>query len=288
MPETEVLQNHQSGQSQTQHFAGLAADSYGDPDPRPPLVLLHGLTFDRRIWRPALDELRTIDPRRRVLALDLPGHGASEERPSYDLESVVDAVHRAVEAAQLRSPVIVGHSIAGIIASVYASQHPTRGVVNVDQSLQVAPFGQVVQSLADKIRGPGFAAVWPMFAASFHTELLSKPAQDLVLSTSRPRQEIVVGYWQEVLDRPISELVGLSEAGLAIVKAAGLPYLIVAGADLEPGYRRWLEETLPQATVIVWPRSGHFPHLAHPKQFAKCLAATAQWPDATALFRTGA
>ena len=32
-------------------LAGLAADDSGEPDARPPLVLLHGLTFDRTLWR---------------------------------------------------------------------------------------------------------------------------------------------------------------------------------------------------------------------------------------------
>jgi Predicted hydrolases or acyltransferases (alpha/beta hydrolase superfamily) len=58
-------------------LAGLAADDYGLSDDRAPLVLLHGLTFDRSLWRPSLAELSRIDPGRRVLALDLPGHGAS-------------------------------------------------------------------------------------------------------------------------------------------------------------------------------------------------------------------
>jgi pimeloyl-ACP methyl ester carboxylesterase len=59
----------------TQAACRLAADN--DYGARPPLVLLHGLTFDRSLWRPSLAELRRIDPGRRVLALDLPGHGAS-------------------------------------------------------------------------------------------------------------------------------------------------------------------------------------------------------------------
>ena len=66
----------------TRHFAGLAANKHGSDDGRPPVVLLHGLTFDRSMWRPALDELAGLDPRRRVLALDLPGHGESASRPA--------------------------------------------------------------------------------------------------------------------------------------------------------------------------------------------------------------
>ena len=43
-------------------FAGLAGDLHGDADDRPPLVLVHGLTFDRSIWGPARAELAAIDP----------------------------------------------------------------------------------------------------------------------------------------------------------------------------------------------------------------------------------
>jgi pimeloyl-ACP methyl ester carboxylesterase len=41
--------------------AGLAVDDIGSRDDRPPLVLLHGLTFDRSMWRPAVAELELID-----------------------------------------------------------------------------------------------------------------------------------------------------------------------------------------------------------------------------------
>jgi pimeloyl-ACP methyl ester carboxylesterase len=57
------------------------------------------------------------------------------------------------------------------------------------------------------------------------------------------------------------------------VRAAGVPYLVVAGDDLGAVYRGWLTEMLPHATVTVWPGNGHFPHIAHPGRFAACLAA---------------
>jgi pimeloyl-ACP methyl ester carboxylesterase len=60
---------------QTKLFSNLAGDLTGAPDRRPPLVLLHGLTFDRTMWRPALAHLAALDPGRPVLALDLPGTG---------------------------------------------------------------------------------------------------------------------------------------------------------------------------------------------------------------------
>jgi pimeloyl-ACP methyl ester carboxylesterase len=270
----------ETAQAQSPHpqaLPALAGDDSGSPDRRPPLVLLHGLTFDRSLWNPVLSELHRVDPGRRVLALDLPGHGESPGWSSYDIESVADGVHRAVEQAQLESPVLVGHSISAVIATIYAARYPTRGVVNVDQSLQVAPFTSLVRSLADKLRGPEFPAVWEMFAASMQIEQLPQSAQRLVRSSSRPRQELVLGYWQQLLDRPIDELVDLAAAALTAVRDADVPYLVVAGNPLESRYERWLYEMLPQVEIDVWAGSGHFPQLAHPERFAECLTTTSGW-----------
>ena len=85
----------------------------------------------------------------------------------------------------------------------------------------------------------------------------------------------MLGYWREVLEQPPNELAERTSAGLVALRTADVPYLIVAGSDPDPEYRRWLDDFLPQAVIIVLPGSGHFPHLAHPDRFAECLAATA-------------
>lgn len=268
--------------SSTRWLSGLAADDLGESDARPALVLLHGLSFDRSTWRPVLDELCRVDPGRRVLALDLPGHGGSSASPSYAMDEVVDGVHRAVDEAGIESPVVVGHSLSAIIASIYATRHPTSGVVNVDQTLQTEPFAGLLRSIADELRGPGFPAVWEMFLSDMHPELLPANAQELVRSSCNPRQDVVLGYWREVLDGAPGELAALAEAATGALRALGQPYFVVAGAEPDPDYRRWLNGALPQATIVVWPRSGHFPHLAHPDLFAECLATTARWPHSQA------
>src|SRR5438128_1640155 len=86
----------------------------------------------RSSWRPVADALGRIDPGRRVLALDLPGHGDSPGWPAYDVERLTQGVHRAVEAAALPPPVVVGHSMSAVVATVYAARYTSRGVVNVD------------------------------------------------------------------------------------------------------------------------------------------------------------
>jgi pimeloyl-ACP methyl ester carboxylesterase len=266
--------------TQTRTLAGLAVDDSGESDDRPPLVLLHGLTFDRTMWRPALNELARIDPLRRALAFDLPGHGESASWESYDIEDVAQRIHNAVEEAGLKEPVVVGHSVAAIVASVYAGRFATRGVVNVDQPLQTGDFASFLRTIEPQLRGPAFPALWEQFAASMHAEVLPEAAQELVRSTSRPEQVVVLGYWRDVLERTASEIAEWTDATLASLRDRNVPYLIVSGSEPQDAYTAWLGQTIPQATITVFPGAGHFPHLAHPDRFAQCLLDTATWTTA--------
>jgi pimeloyl-ACP methyl ester carboxylesterase len=267
----------QSGPTRAvERFAGLAGSLEGDDDDRPPLLLLHGLTFNRAMWQPALQVLRRLDPGRRVLALDLPGHGESTGTWAYDGESVGTAVFLAVQAAGLRRPVVVGHSYSGILATIYAARMPARGVVNVDQTLDTGPFVRLLRAHAAEFDGDHLPAIWNTIAASMHAELLPAPAHDLVLKTCRPRPELLRGYWAEAMDAG-NDLTARLQAELTRLRASGVPYLVATGAEPGEDYRRRLLKVLPQARLQVWPGSGHFPHLAHPERFAELLAATAAW-----------
>ena len=264
-------------QPHARQLGGLAVDDYGQDDERASLVLLHGLTFDRTIWSGLVAELQSIDAGRRVIAIDLPGHGQSPDQPSYELTEIPDQLHRAIADAGLEAPVVVGHSAGAVAATIYAARYPTRGVVNVDQPLHVGPFGALVRSLAPRLRGPEFAETWRMFYASFHTDLLPRAAQQLVRSTCRPRQEVVLRYWRQLIEQPIEETTALIDGKLAALRRTGVPYLHIAGDEPGPDYRQWLEQRLPAATIEVWPSSGHFPQLASPDRFTQRLAATGHW-----------
>src|SRR4051812_6732758 len=97
-----------------------------------PVVLIPGLTFDRRSWGPTVDRLAGLC----TIAIDLPAHGASPG-PPRDLEEVVAQVHRLLERLELAEPIVVGHSMSGGVAMIYAARYPVRGVVNVDSPVDL-------------------------------------------------------------------------------------------------------------------------------------------------------
>ncbi len=260
--------------------AGLVASQYGDAsDERPALVLLHGLTFDRKIFQPAFEELMLVDPHRRALAFDLPGHGDSPAAESHRVEDLVERVHEAVVEAGVAAPVVVGHSMAAIVATLYAAKHPVSGVLNLDQPLRVEPFAQLVHSIHDRLDSDAFPQVWQMFWNSMGIDQLPGEAQQLLHASSRPRRELVVSYWRDLLERPEDELAALMDEALAVIRTARTPYAFVLGRPLEATEAQWLRDRLPGATVTVVPGSGHFPHLGDPQRFAQILETTATWPS---------
>ncbi|MET7752760.1 alpha/beta fold hydrolase, partial [Micromonospora sp. NPDC005367] len=180
-------------------FGGLAVDSFGADGGHPPLVLVHGLTYDRSQWGPIVRELAALDPGRQVLALDLPGHGESALRESYQVGDVADAIHEAVTEAGLDRPVMVGHSIGGALVTIYAARHPTRGVVNVDQPLLLGPFGDLLRRNEPVLRSPDYLQLWNSLLAGMGIDQLPPAAQELVRTATTPRQDLFLGYWNEIL-----------------------------------------------------------------------------------------
>jgi pimeloyl-ACP methyl ester carboxylesterase len=262
--------------STPRRFGELAGDfAVGTGDARAPLVFLPGLTFDRAMWRPAVESLRAIDPGRATLALDMPGEGKSNGC-FRGLEVAVEQLHAAIASAGLERPVIVGHSGSAIGAMFYAMKYPIRGVVNVDAVLDNDALSARLRALEPQLRNGGIPALWDELFAGMHAER-SGPAREAMLrATSRPRPDVMLGYWAPVLAPPPAAANAIADA-IAVLRAQHTPYTLVLGEEPDIGTHTWMARHFPEATVIALPNSGHFPHVAHPDAFARILAtATAE------------
>nr|WTA65075.1 alpha/beta hydrolase [Micromonospora sp. NBC_00855] len=242
-----------------------------DDERRPPLVLLHGLTFDRRQWDPVRRELAVIDPARHVLALDLPGHGDSPRRASYRMAEVAEVVHDRVTEAGLVEPVVVGHSVGAVVATTYAARYPVRGVVNLDQILLPGPFGAAVRQSEPTLRGPDWRRVWDGMLAGMGIESLPAEAREIVTSATDPRPDLLLGYWDEILHGSDEGIAAERHRALRSIGERAIPYRWVTSSEPPARYLAWLTETLPEVAVTVLPGS-HFPHLAEPATIARLLA----------------
>ena len=103
----------------------LAAQAWGDAG-LPALIALHGWLDNAASFASIATHLSGA---RRVIALDLPGHGLSDHLPAaarYDLPLYVQALHAAAAALRLDRFDLLGHSLGGAIASLYAAAFPQR------------------------------------------------------------------------------------------------------------------------------------------------------------------
>ncbi|PWI41037.1 alpha/beta hydrolase [Streptomyces sp. ICBB 8177] len=228
-----------------------------------PVVFLHGLTFDRRTWRPITQRL---DGAVTSIAVDLPAHGDSGGEPT-DLEDVAHQLHRLLDSLSVERPVVVGHSMSAGLAALYASAHPVRGVVMVDQATEVLPFAQMLHQIAPMLRGPAFEQVWRKFEDSLGLDRIPEPTRALVLATHEVRQDVVLGYWARVLDTEPADLQAWIDGATRGIEA---PCLAVFGRPVTDGERARLER-LPDAEYETWLGEGHFVHLVHPERFAERL-----------------
>lgn len=112
----------------------------------PPVVLIHPLGADRRVWDPVMDHLAA---RRDVLAVDVPGFGGS---PALDGPATPAALAAALGAflgeQGLDAPQVVGNSHGGWLALELARLGRASSVV------AIAPAGLWPRALAPK-RGTG-------------------------------------------------------------------------------------------------------------------------------------
>ncbi len=100
--------------------------------PKPPLVLLHGLTGSGACWSPLA---RALEADYDVVMPDARGHGSSgTPLDGYRYEDYASDVVALIQALGLAAPVLLGHSMGGMTAAVVASRIGTalRGVILAD------------------------------------------------------------------------------------------------------------------------------------------------------------
>lgn len=90
----------------------------------PPIVLLHGPGDFAGMWKRVIPDLVTTH---RVVAPDLPGHGASELAAGpLDADGLRAWLNGLIERTCAAPPVLVGHVLGGAIAARFAVNHGDR------------------------------------------------------------------------------------------------------------------------------------------------------------------
>ncbi len=249
-------------------------------EPRPPVVVLHGFLEQGAAWEAVATQLG-----RRVVAPDQRGHGRSGHVGSggfYHFWDYVADLDALVE--HLGAPVdLVGHSMGGTVASLYAGARPecVRRLVLVEglgpPDVTASAVDRARRFLADRRRGPRHRPMADRAEGvervrAYNPNIGVDVAERLVARVTRRSSSGWVWTW-DALHRarsPVPFQAALFRRFLSNVTA---PTLVVRGLDsgfvLDDEEERFA--CLAHATRADLPGAGHLVHHDVPDALSACI-----------------
>lgn len=220
----------------------------------PPVVFLHGLGGSAASF--ALLATRLASSSRRVLVLDLPGHGRNRLRKGEEPAGLLEH-SRALASAleELDEPaVLIGNSLGGALCLHAAAVAPERVRAVVGLSPAGAPLLEAErEAVRDAFRGdlraalemPGRLYRRPPWLARFF-------AQDLARHfAAGPVQRLLAQVGQQALSAE-----DLSRIGQPVLILWGESDGILPASSVE-----WFRSHLRNGTVEIVPECGHLPQM---------------------------
>lgn len=253
------------------------------PADGPAVLLLHGFLGSTIDWRPTIDVL--ADAGYRTIAFDRPPFGLSDKSTAldYSLESQADLTIGLMDALDIETATLVGHSAGGTVAANAALSYPDRvtklalvagaiglsaegGLSNeTDSNAASGAFEMLAELDPDSAFAQGL--IRNFFNSDFADELLatsyydpSKIALDRIELSARGTK---IEGWEGGLLAYAQAMSGdMTDADLDTLTAITMPVLLQWGeADqivpISVGER--LREIFPNNTWITYAEVGHIP-----------------------------
>jgi pimeloyl-ACP methyl ester carboxylesterase len=240
----------------------------------PGLVMVHGGAAHAHWWS-FLAPMFTY--RWRVVAPDLSGHGDSGHRQTYSLEAWAEEVLAVAEQAAFPAPpVVVGHSLGGVVAARAAVDHCDRlgGVVMVDSPVRRPDPESQEGARGRAFRSPGTYSTLDEALAHFHL-VPQQPVVNpfIVEHVARHSLRQVPGGWTWKFDAgfyrrprpPLGEDLARARCRLALLYGEH-------SAIVPPDLAAYMTGLMgPEAPVVPIPDAYHHLILDQPLAFVAAL-----------------
>ncbi len=226
-----------------------------------PILLVHGWCCDHSFFAPQFTHFARRG--HRVVAVNLRGHGASDTpRQDYTMQLFADDLAFLVRALGLAKPVVIGHSMGGVVAFAFAASYPglPSAIVTIDAGLTPPQtVGSALDKFIEGLRGPDYRKVIGDYADAvlfLPTDDAERRAHILSVMTRTP-QHVMVSALQGGHAYDADEAKGRLVAPLLYIAADEFP----PRADIAR-----LRALVPQFYFGQVVGSGHFCQLEVPDQ----------------------
>lgn len=244
---------------------GIHYESFGQGEA---LLFIHGLGSSIRDWQ---QQIRHFSGHYRVIALDLRGHGRSD-RPSGPYSSALFATDVAglLRSLDVGPAHVVGLSLGGFVACQLAVDHAdlVRSLVVVN-SVPSLPR----DTSRDRFRIATALLLRRLIVRFFGMRMLGRFLATKLfprVDQTELRQTFIERWAQNDKHAYLSSLATVSQWDLELrIGAITCPTCLIAGEhDFFPlPWKESFAKKMPDARLVVIPRSGHFTPLDEPDRF---------------------
>ncbi len=257
--------------------------TYTEAGKGPVLLLIHGIGGTFENWQEAIEPLSR---HHKVIAPDLPGHGASGPGGGdYSIGAFAAGLRDLLLALGHKRATVVGHSLGGGIAMQFAYQFPEM----VERLVLVSSggLGPEVSPILRAATLPG-ADLFISATAALGSKVVPALARGLAMVGLRPSadlHEVIRGYG--TLTDPARRAAFLAtvravlgtggqrvDAGDRLYLAEAMPVLIVWGADdpiIPVHHGEEAHDHIPGSRLEIFDGVGHMPQIESPLRFVTAL-----------------
>jgi pimeloyl-ACP methyl ester carboxylesterase len=220
----------------------------------PAVIFVHGAGGGWGTWTRQLEGLADAG---RMIALDLPGHGASSGAGCWTVPDYAAVVQGFIRALGVGPVVLAGHSMGGAISQTLALDAPEllRGIVLVGTAARLKVYPELLRLLETDYP----AAVEFVKHNAWSPATAAALAEGVRKATLEVRQAVTLGDYTacnafELRDR---------------VAGIRLPTLVIVGEDDEltpPKFSEFLVSEIPEARLARISKAGHYVPLEQPDE----------------------
>ncbi|WP_339731805.1 alpha/beta hydrolase [uncultured Pseudomonas sp.] len=249
----------------------------GPRDDPAPIVLLHGTSASLHTWEGWVTSLQA---KRRVISLDLPGFGLTGPFPDGDYRMSHYSAFLAHVLDQLQVPraVVAGNSFGGQLAWQFALDHPQRveRLVLVDS----AGYPRNATSIPIGFRLAQIPALAPLMANLLPRQMIEASIRNVYGDPSKVSDELIDRYYELTLRAGNREALRQrfiqAEAGQGFTRIAELkvPTLIIWGGRDElipPDNAERFKRDIQGSRLVLFDDLGHVPQEEDPARTVAVL-----------------
>jgi pimeloyl-ACP methyl ester carboxylesterase/Flp pilus assembly protein TadD len=237
----------------------------GDPN-GPVVLLIHGYSDSSFSFSRVMP---LLDKRFRILAIDQRGHGETDKPESgYEMKNFAADLSALMEALNIRSVTLVGHSMGSFVSIQTALDYPSK----VERLVLIGTASKAsnktvreLQVAVNELKDPVPIEFIKEFQAGASSPSLPKDFFDGVIATSG---KLPANVWKKVMAGILAEdyTSNLKKIKVPVTIFWGEKETVFSREEQEP-----LLKNLPNAKLIVYPNSGHAPNWEEHEKFAKDL-----------------